>query len=273
MLLSLARSTHPGPAIAVSAIAVVLGAGVGLEPWRLAVLGLMFLANQASIGLSNDWIDADRDRAVGRTDKPVAAGLVSVSTARTAAIVTAMLAIVLSVPLGWPAALAQFVFLASGWSYNAGLKRTPLSAVPYLVGFGSIPLIVTLSLPIPALASPWAVLAGALLGLAAHFANVLPDLDDDRATGVQGLPHRMGLRASGLIIAGGVAGASASIVFGLGDALPVQYVGFGLVAALAAWCGYLVIARPGSRLVFRLIIAAALITVLLLAVSGARLLA
>jgi hypothetical protein len=51
--------------------------------------------------------------------------------------------------------------------------------------------LVTLALPEPALASPWAFAAGALLGVAAHFANVLPDLDDDRATGVRGLPQSL----------------------------------------------------------------------------------
>ena len=71
---ALARSTHPGPGLAVTVVAVLLGVAVGLEPWRVAVLGLAMLFDQVSVGLSNDWIDADRDRAVGRTDKPVARG-------------------------------------------------------------------------------------------------------------------------------------------------------------------------------------------------------
>ncbi len=86
---ALALSTHPGPAVAVTAIAVILGIGVGLEPWRVMVLGVAFLLNQASVGLSNDWLDADRDRAVGRTDKPVARGDLSPAAARNAAFVTA----------------------------------------------------------------------------------------------------------------------------------------------------------------------------------------
>lgn len=272
-VIALARSTHPGPTLAVSSIAVILGIGVGLEPWRLVVLAAMFLTNQASVGLSNDWLDAERDRAVGRTDKPVAAGLVSVSTARATAISCAIAAVLLSLVLGWPAALAQAVFLASGWTYNFGLKRTVFSVLPYVAGFGSIPLIVTLSRAEPALASPWAVLAGALLGVSAHFANVLPDLDDDRATGIRGLPHRVGTRASGLIIAGSLAAASGSIVFGLGDASPLQLVGFAIVVALATACAVRVITRPASRSIFRLIIAGALVTVLLLALSGSNLLA
>ena len=78
-VVALARSTHPGPTVAVTAISVVLGFGVGLDPVRLVLLGLMIFTNQLSVGLSNDWIDADRDRVVGRSDKPVARGLIRVS--------------------------------------------------------------------------------------------------------------------------------------------------------------------------------------------------
>lgn len=271
--LALARSTHPLPTLAVSSIAVILGIGIGLEPWRLVVLALVFLANQTSVGLSNDSLDAERDRAVGRTDKPVATGSVSVRAARTAAFTCAATAITLSFALGWRAAIAQFVFLAAGWSYNVWLKRTPASVVPYVVGFGSIPLIITLSRAEPAWASFWAILAGSLLGVAAHFANVLPDLDDDRVTGITGLPHRFGKRASGILIAVALAGASASIVFGLGDATPLQYAGLGLVVLIGLAAAVVVIRRPESRSVFRLIILAALVTVVLLALSGGRLVA
>ena len=83
---ALARSTHPGPAIAVTIITVGLGFGAGLDAFRLVFLGLAMLAGQISVGLSNDWIDAERDRAVGRTDKPVALGWISVAAVRAAAL-------------------------------------------------------------------------------------------------------------------------------------------------------------------------------------------
>ena len=113
---ALALSTHPGPGVAVSAIAVILGIGVGLEWWRVLLLGVAMLANQLSVGLSNDWIDADRDRAVGRTDKPVAAGAISATAVRNAAFVSAVLAIALTVPLGWLATVVHAVFVISAWS-------------------------------------------------------------------------------------------------------------------------------------------------------------
>jgi 4-hydroxybenzoate polyprenyltransferase len=39
-------------------------------------------------------------------------------------------------------------------------------------------------------------LGGALLGIAAHFINVIKDMDQDRTSGINGLPQRCGKRAS-----------------------------------------------------------------------------
>ena len=54
--LALARSTHPGPTAAVTAVTVVLALGVGLDPWRVLLLAAAMLLGQVSVGLSNDWI-------------------------------------------------------------------------------------------------------------------------------------------------------------------------------------------------------------------------
>src|SRR5690348_14911401 len=188
---ALVRSTHPGPAAAVTVVAVLLGLAVGLEPWRVAVLGVAILFDQVSVGLSNDWIDAERDRAVGRTDKPVALGQIGAGTVRSAAIIAAAASAALTLPLGLPATAVHLVTLGSAWAYNAGLKNSLLSVAPYVVSFGLLPSIASLARPTPTLPVWWVFAAGALLGVAAHFANVLPDLDDDRRTGIRGLPHRL----------------------------------------------------------------------------------
>ena len=268
-IVGLAKSTHPVPSLAVTGIVVILGIGVGLEPWRLAMLGAAVLANQFSVGLSNDWLDADRDRAVGRRDKPVAQGLVSARLARNSAFACAGLSIALSFGLGWRAAVALAVFLVCGWSYNLWLKSTVYSVEPYIIGFGSLPLAVTLALPTPEVASVWAVLAAALLGVAAHFANVLPDLDDDAATGISGLPHRVSRRTTGMIIAGALVGASGSIVFGLGPPTP-SLVAIAVVGTiLAIVIAILVGTNRRPRAVFALILLVALVDVILIAMSGA----
>ncbi|MBC7518858.1 MAG: UbiA family prenyltransferase [Microbacteriaceae bacterium] len=291
---ALLKSSHPGPGVAVTLVAVLLGVGVGLPPERLLFVALAVWANQLSVGISNDWLDADRDRSVGRTDKPVARGDITAQTARTAALSTAAAAVVLTLPLGGATTVAHVGFIVSAWAYNLGMKRTIASVIPYLVSFGLLPLIVTLSLPTPSAAAPWAIGAGALLGAAAHFANVLPDLGDDRATGVRGFPHRLGqtgtvlgtwlvLAGAGVLVFLGASGALSRGTGGTGSTPAAEAVAaivstaplIGLVVtlAIAVFGTVLGLSRPPSRLSFQLIIAAALVTVALLALAGQHLLA
>jgi 4-hydroxybenzoate polyprenyltransferase len=269
---ALARSTHPGPGIAVTLIAVLLGVAVGLEPWRVAVLGVAMLLDQTSVGLSNDWIDADRDRAVGRADKPVARGEIPVPVVRATAWLAAGAALLLTLPLGLAATTAHAVALGSAWSYNAALKNSPASVLPYAVSFGLLPGIASLARPVPALPVWWAVAAGALLGIAAHFANVLPDLDDDRETGIRGLPHRLGLRVSIVVTWIALVVAAAVIAVG-GTGSAVSLIGFAVSLTIGVTGLVLALRRGVGRWLFRLVIAAALIDVAMLVLAGSRLLA
>lgn len=278
---ALALSSHPGPTVAVTALSVVLGVAVGMSPLRVAVLALAIVAGQLSIGWSNDWIDAQRDRAVGRTDKPVAQGLVTVGTVRTAAIIAVALSMAISFALGLWAGVAHLVLVASGWAYNAGLKRTAWSVVPFIVSFGLLPTVVTLALPEPAVAAPWAIAVGAVFGISIHFTNVLPDLADDARTGVVGLPHRLGRVASGIVAFLALAVAAVLVLVGpwVSDALagaaampsPVAIGGLVASLAIAAWGIALVVSRPPSRLLFRLIIVASLLIAVQLGLGGTRL--
>lgn len=265
---ALLRSSHPGPSAGVTLITVLLGVAVGLDPVRVALLGVTIAFNQLSIGLSNDWLDAARDRDAGRRDKPVARDEVGVATVRFAAIAAATVAFLVAFTLGIPFAIAHLIALGGGWAYNAWFKHGPLSPLPYVVSFGLLPALATLALPVPALAAWWALLAGALLGVAAHVANVLPDLDDDAATGVHGLPHRLGRVASTLLGGLALAGAAVSLTVGIGADSPVALTGLGL--SLAASVAAVAFALRGSRWGFRFVIVAALIDVVLLVLAGDR---
>lgn len=270
-------SSHPGPSFAVATICVVLGVTSELEPWRTAVLGFAILFGQFSVGLSNDWLDADRDRRAGRNDKPVALGRISVFAVRIAALMTGAVGLATTGILGWQATVAHALFIASGWVYNLWFKHTTLSVVPYVVGFGALPATVTLARPEPAVPVLWIVAAGALLGVAAHFANALPDLDDDRLTGVVGLPHRIGARASGIVTFTVLAAASALVVggplaFGSGSAPGVfGWLALGSEAVIVVAGIALVLTRPPGRPLFRLVILGALVAVASLALSGSQL--
>jgi 4-hydroxybenzoate polyprenyltransferase len=237
---ALVLATHAGPTVAVTVVATLLGVAAGLPAGRVALVCAAVLAGQASIGWSNDWLDADRDRAVARADKPVVQGAVAASRLRSAALLAVAVAVVLSLLLGVVPGLLLLVLVASGWAYNAGLKRTVASAVPYLTGFGALPAGVVAAAPGHPTAPWWLVAAGSALGAAAHLANVAPDLEDDLATGVRGLPHRLGAKASAVTGAVLLGAASLALVLGpdgpptaTGWAALVLAVPAGVVAALA----------------------------------------
>lgn len=269
-------SSHPGPTLVVTALALALGVATGLEPWRLVLLTVSVFAGQLSIGISNDAFDAPRDRAVGRTDKPVARGDVSVRTAWVAAAVALAVALALSAPLGWRMLAAHALTLGSAWAYNAGLKSTAWSIVPFVVSFGTFPSLATLSAPVPVFAAGWAWIAGAALGAAVHLTNVLPDLSDDARTGVRGLPHRLGPRTSAVVAALAVVAGAVAMLLGaaggdLGAVAPVSWVFFAAVVLVAGTTAWLAATRPPSRTLFRLVMLAALLLAAQLVASGSAL--
>ncbi|WKK72437.1 UbiA family prenyltransferase [Rathayibacter oskolensis] len=276
----LLASSHPGPTVTVTVLATVLAAASGHALGIVVLVALAVLSGQLSIGLANDWIDADRDRAVGRTDKPVAVGTISVGEVRAAAVGTAAVAVVLSLLLGPVAAVAHLVLVGAGWAYDAGLKRTAFSVAPFVVAFGLLP-VVAVSAGGDQLPAAWAIATGAVFGIAIHCTNVLPDLVDDAATGVRGFPHRLGLRLSGVVAFGSLVVAAVLVLIGqvVGDE-PVRGAGVAIavagtlvVIALAAVGVRLVLTGPPSRTLFRLVIVASLVLVVELGLSGARLVA
>jgi 4-hydroxybenzoate polyprenyltransferase len=277
----LVASSHPGPTATVTVLAAVIAAAVGHPFWVVLLVALAVVAGQLSIGLANDWIDADRDRAVGRSDKPVARGLIAVGTVRAAAFGTAGVAVVLSLFLGPVAAVAHIVLVAAGWAYDAGLKRTVWSVVPFVVAFGLLPVVAVAAGPDGGWPATWAIATGAAFGVAIHCTNVLPDLVDDAATGVRGFPHRLGLHASGIVAFGALVVAAVLVLVGqLGGDDPVRGVGAALavlgalvVVVLAVVGVRLVLTGPPTRTLFRLVIVSSLVLVVELGFAGAALVA
>lgn len=260
MVRALARSCHPGPSAAVTVLAVLLGLGVDLGPGRLVLLGVAVLAGQLSVGWSNDAVDAARDIATGRADKPTVSGAVTAGGLRWAAGAAVALALVASLVLGVAAGLVLLVLVAAGWAYNLGLKGTWFSGAAYLVGFGALPAGVYLAAGV---AVPWwAPVAGALIGLGAHVANVLPDLADDADTGIRGLPHRLGPRASAVLL--GAALGAAAVVAAAGPAGPPgagRVAAAGLAVVVGAGLAVAAGTRPDSRATFPAVVALALLSV------------
>nr|WP_208379813.1 UbiA family prenyltransferase [Microbacterium endophyticum] len=269
-------SSHPGPTLVVTALSVALGIAAGVDAWRVVLLGAAVLFGQLSVGISNDAIDASRDRSVGRRDKPIARGDLTVRVAFSAASAALAVALLVSALLGWGMLLAHAIALASAWSYNLRLKSTVFSVVPFLVSFGLFPSLATLSATPSALAAPWAFVAGAALGAAVHLTNVLPDLDDDRRTGVKGLAHRIGGRTAAIAATLALAAGALAVLLGpvggsLGEVSGLSWVFFAAVIGVSAATLYRALARRPGRVVFRLVMTAALLLATQLVASGGAL--
>lgn len=268
LLGGLLAASHPVPTVVVTALAGTLAAGAGASGGTLAVVVLAVLTGQLSVGLSNDWLDAQRDGVVGRADKPVVAGRVSVSTVRVGALAAAGACAAASWATGLLTGTVHVVAVASAWAYNLGLKGTPASWVPYAVSFGLLPafLVRAAGGAVP----PPLVVAGALLGAGAHVANVLPDLEDDAATGVRGLPHRLGRRPSSVLAPLLLASGVAVVVVGLPGRSGPVLAAAAVAGLLAVAAGGTALRRPASRGPFALSLGVAVIAVGLLVTSGGR---
>ncbi|AQA01207.1 ubiquinone biosynthesis protein UbiA [Mycobacterium sp. MS1601] len=253
---------HAGPSLAITALATLL-APSGPD---LVLAAVAMLAGQLSIGWSNDAADAGRDAAVGRTDKPVAAGTVSVRTAWIAAFAALAVALVSALAISPLTASLLAVIVGAGWIYNLRLKSTPASALMYLLGFGPIPAYAASTLPGQPMPAWYATAAAALVGLGGHFANVLPDLAADRATGVNGLPQMVGARwgARSVRVLALVFLLSASVLLVPASGFHrIAVVGLGVAALLA-----LVGALGKGRVPFAAAFGIAAVDVVLLVVVG-----
>jgi len=249
-------ASHPWPSLAIAVLVTVVAAQAAPSGIGPVLTGPAMLAGQLSIGWCNDACDAWRDAAAGRTDKPVATGAISVRAVWIAAWAALVAALAMAATISVPTAVLLAVIIGAAWAYNVGLKSSPASGLAYVLGFGPLPAYAFSTLPghpMPA----WSVTAAAaLVGLGGHFADVLPDLVADRATGVAGLPQRVAARwgagavrtcaltlllsASALLVVAssrlwvGVAGLAVAVVFAVIGARGAGRVPFAAAFGIAA---------------------------------------
>ena len=269
-MVPLLRAAHLQPAVAVTAMTTALGVTAG-RGGSAVWLCLAMLTGQLFVGWSNDWLDRSRDLAAGRRDKPIAAGAVSARAVGAAALVALALCVPLSLLNGVAAGVVHLAAVASAGLYNALLKRTLLSPLPYAFSFGSLPYFVTYGLPGRPVPPWWAPAAAALLGVGAHFVNTLPDQDADRRLGVRGLPQRIGRTPS--LLAGAALLTAAGLLLALAPPGPVSGAARALAAAqVAAVMAVVATARSGrERAAWTFTIAAAVLAVTLLLANGTSL--
>jgi 4-hydroxybenzoate polyprenyltransferase len=213
---ALLRASHPRQALTV---AVVVGVLVGLSTSEddggrivstIVLAGAAALVAQLIMGLVNDLLDVELDRASGSEDKPIALGVVPPGNASFAIAVLLLVAIPLALQNGTTAGLYLLGTLVVGYVHNRWLHRTVLSWVGWAVTFAMLAAFVTWcgwgrgtdgSAPLT-----WFVVLSAALGVCVHFLTSLPDLVRDNASRVRHLPLRVALHtgATKLLVISGV---------------------------------------------------------------------
>jgi 4-hydroxybenzoate polyprenyltransferase len=196
--ISLVLAAHPVSAAAMTAV-VTLAAGLSGRPaLECLLVAATVLSGQVTVGWLDDVLDRHRDKQAGRLDRPVALGWVDPGTVTFAIAVVVLLLVPLSVANGTYAGVAHLAAVGSVWLYDLWLKRTALSWLPYAVSFGLLPAFLSYGgLGGGVHGSPPTIamtVLAALLGIGVHFLTVLPDLVQDKETGVRHLPLRIALR-------------------------------------------------------------------------------
>lgn len=195
---ALLLASHPVPAAVMTAGLTGAAALSGRDGTGCLLVAATVLSGQLSVGWVSDLVDRHRDAQVGRQDMPVAMGWVDPGTVAFAAACAALLTLPLSIANGTTAGIAHLLGVSSAWLYDLWLKKTVLSWLPYATSFGLLPAFLSYGGPgggAPGSPPTWSMtVLAALLGIGIHFLTTLPELVEDRATGLRHLPLRLAMR-------------------------------------------------------------------------------
>ena len=198
-MLSILRACHIGPTSAVTLISFLLASSLWWEGPALVIAFGIFLG-QLLVGFTNDLYDYQDDLKHNRTDKPLVSGKITTSQLKSAIKIVTPLAILVNLfgPLGVNGGLIYLLGVGLGISYNFYFKFTLLSPLPYALAFAAlVAAIVVATDRTPPL---WLLISAACLGVAAHFANVIKDINEDLKSEIIGLPQKLGKKISRVII-------------------------------------------------------------------------
>jgi 4-hydroxybenzoate polyprenyltransferase len=190
-LKGLLKAAHFGPTLIVTTISF----GFALNYWwegPAYVIAFGVFTGQLVVGWSNDLYDFDDDLKHQRSKKPLVSGLITKEYLQKWLRFMVPFSFVANLfgPLGIKGGSVYMLGIACGVAYNFYFKFSTLSPLPYAIAFAALPSSVAISKDInPPM---WMLVGGALFGMAAHFINVIKDMDQDQASGIKGLPQRLG---------------------------------------------------------------------------------
>jgi 4-hydroxybenzoate polyprenyltransferase len=191
---ALITAGHPVEMLAITALTTALAAQAAPHGIGPVLTAPAMLAGLLSIGWSNDALDAPRDAAASRKDKPVATGAISVRAVWIAAFAGLLAALAMSLAISVVTAIIMAAIVGLSWAYNLGLKSTLADGLIAVLVFGLLPVYAASTLPGHPVPAWYAIAGAALLGAAGHFVIALPDLAADWATGVNGLAQQVAAR-------------------------------------------------------------------------------
>ena len=246
-----ARVIHPFPvALNVAAtvgLATIANDGLPAFDVLVRLAAAMFFV-QAAIGASNDYCDRDLD-ALTKPYKPIVRGAIDPRAALALAVLCAAAAGIIASTFGPASMAAGAAGLAAGLAYNARLKRTVGSALPFMVALPALPVWVWASLDKFTPELWWLLPFAPLAALAVHLSNTLPDIESDRRAGVRGLAHTLG-EARSLALARGSFALALVLAAALGLVLEYEWRAFafgsGVAVTLFAGAVGLYTVRPGQ---------------------------
>jgi len=205
------KASHFGPTLIVTTISWIVANYYWWEgPAYVIAFGVF--TGQLIVGWSNDLYDYEDDLKHNRQNKPLVAGSISRGylTNWLRFMVPFSFVANLLGPLGVRGGLIYMFGVSMGVAYNFYFKYNAFSWLPYALAFAALPscVVISKSLHVPV----WMWLGGAIFGSAAHFINVIKDMDQDRLSGIGGLPQRIG-KANSIVAAAVLAALGAATVF------------------------------------------------------------
>ena len=253
LIFNLLKATHIGPTMAVTVISLLLASSLWWEGPALVIAFGVFLG-QLLVGFTNDLYDYQDDLKHNRTDKPLVSGKITTAQLKSAIkiVIPLMILVNLFGPLGIKGGLIYLLGVGLGVSYNFYFKFTLLSPLPYALAFAAlVAAIVVATDRTPPL---WLLISSACLGVAAHFANVIKDINEDLKSEIIGLPQKLGKKASRVII--GILLIGTTLLLNFVTPSPVL-LSVGLVAAV-------ITIFASDKLIFKALIITVIVDLILL---------
>jgi len=196
----LLRLAHPLPTLLNALVAAALTTTAGGSTSQAALAALTMLGIHTSIGAMNDLLDRERDK--GRAEKPLVGGSVTPREARAMVVIAATVGFAAASALSSMSLAIAAAGATLGYLYNAGIKRTPISFLPFALGVALIPAFAwsAAGAPLPTAIATLCLIAlpgGSALALQ----NALADRELDKSVGANGAVVRLGHQRTILLLA------------------------------------------------------------------------